>query len=284
MNLKIALQKSGRLNEDSIKLLKECGISINNGKDQLMAQSSNFPLDVLYLRNGDIPQYVRDGVADIAIIGDNTETEKQTGIINMIDLGFSKCRLCIAIPKDVEFTGLEWLQGKRIATSYPVSLQQFLDANNIKAEIHIISGSVEIAPNIGLADAICDLVSTGSTLFKNGLIEVYTILQSQAVLFANPNLSNEKKAILDKLIFRINSVMAAKSAKYIMLNAPDSSLDDICALLPGAKSPTIVPLQRKGWVSIHSVVTEKKFWDIIDKLKELNAEGILILPIEKMIP
>ena len=282
-NLKIALQKSGRLNEDSIKLLKECGISINNGKDQLMAQASNFPLEVLYLRNADIPQYVRDGVADIAVIGDNTEIEKETGIVNLLDLGFSKCRLSIAVPKSADFQDISWLQGKRIATSYPNSLRKFLAANKLEAEIHEISGSVEIAPNIGLADAICDLVSTGSTLFKNGLKEVYKMFDSQAVLFANPNLSAEKKAILDQLIFRINSVLISKSNKYILLNAPEKALDEICSLLPGMRSPTIIPLQRKGWVSVHAVVNENKFWEVIDNLRNAGAEGILIIPIEKMI-
>ncbi len=282
-NLKIALQKSGRLNEDSIKLLKECGISINNGKDQLMAQASNFPLEVLYLRNADIPQYVRDGVADIAVIGDNTEIEKETGIVNLLELGFSKCRLSIAVPKSADFQDISWLQGKRIATSYPNSLRKFLAANNLEAEIHEISGSVEIAPNIGLADAICDLVSTGSTLFKNGLKEVYRMFDSQAVLFANPNLSADKKAILDQLIFRINSVLISKSNKYILLNAPEKALDAICSLLPGMRSPTIIPLQRKGWVSVHAVVNENKFWEVIDNLRNAGAEGILIIPIEKMI-
>lgn len=282
-NLKIAVQKSGRLNEESLTLLKECGISINNGKDQLMAQASNFRLDVLYLRNTDIPQYVMDGVADIAIIGDNTEKEKKTGIVNRLDLGFSKCRLSIAIPKSEEFAGLSWLQGKRIATSYPNSLKDFLTENGIEAEIHEISGSVEIAPNIGLADAICDLVSTGSTLFKNGLKEVYKIFESQAVLVANPNLCAEKKELLDQLIFRIRAVLASKYNKYILLNAPESALDKICGLLPGMKSPTIIPLREKGWVSVHSVVNENEFWEVIDKLKHAGAEGILIVPIEKMI-
>lgn len=282
-NLKIAIQKSGRLNEESLTLLKECGISINNGKDQLMAQASNFPLEVLYLRNSDIPQYVKDGVADITIIGDNTEVEKKTGIRTVLNLGFSKCRLSIAVPKSVDFQGLSYLQGKRIATSYPASLRDFLTANNIEAEIHEISGSVEIAPNIGLADAICDIVSTGSTLFKNGLKEVYTMFESQAILAANPDLSEEKKALLDQLVFRIKAVLASKCNKYILLNAPEKSLDKICSLLPGMKSPTIIPLREKGWVSVHSVVNENAFWDVIGGLREAGAEGILIVPIEKMI-
>ena len=242
-NLKIAIQKSGRLNEESLTLLKECGISINNGKDQLMAQASNFPMEVLYLRNSDIPQYVKDGIADIAIIGDNTEKEKKTGIENVLKLGFSRCRLSIAVPKAVDFTDISYLQGKKIATSYPTSLQDFLDENHIKAEIHEISGSVEIAPNIGLADAICDLVSTGSTLFKNGLKEVYKIFESQAILVANPDLSPEKRALLDQLVFRIKAVLASKCNKYILLNAPEKSLEQICGLLPGMKSPTIIPLR-----------------------------------------
>lgn len=282
-NLKIAIQKSGRLNEDSLTLLKECGISINNGKDQLMAQASNFPLEVLYLRNSDIPQYVKDGIADIAIIGDNTEKEKKTGILNVLELGFSKCRLSIAVPKNVDFQDISWLKGKKIATSYPNSLKDFLAENNIEAEIHEISGSVEIAPNIGLADAICDLVSTGSTLFKNGLKEVYPIFNSQAILVANMKLTSEKKALLDQLIFRIKAVLASKYNKYILLNAPKASLEEICRLLPGMKSPTIMPLKEKGWVSLHSVVNENEFWEVIGKLKNAGAEGILIVPIEKMV-
>ena len=282
-NLKIAIQKSGRLNEDSLTLLKECGISINNGKDQLMAQASNFPLEVLYLRNSDIPQYVKDGIADIAIIGDNTEKEKKTGILNVLELGFSKCRLSIAVPKNVDFQDISWLKGKKIATSYPYSLKDFLAENNIEAEIHEISGSVEIAPNIGLADAICDLVSTGSTLFKNGLKEVYPIFNSQAILVANTKLTSEKKALLDQLIFRIKAVLSSKYNKYILLNAPKASLEEICRLLPGMKSPTIMPLKEKGWVSLHSVVNENEFWEVIGKLKNAGAEGILIVPIEKMV-
>lgn len=282
-NLKIAVQKSGRLNEDSLTLLKECGISINNGKEQLMAQASNFRMEVLYLRNSDIPQYVKDGVADIAIIGDNTEKEKKAGIKNLLDLGFSKCRLSIAVPKSVDFKDLSYLQGKKIATSYPNSLKDFLTENNIEAEVHEISGSVEIAPNIGLADAICDLVSSGSTLFKNGLKEVYKIFDSQAILVANPNLSEEKKELLDQLIFRIKAVLASKNNKYILLNAPEEALEQICALLPGMKSPTVMPLKEKGWVTVHSVVNENKFWEVIGRLREAGAEGILIVPIEKMI-
>lgn len=282
-NLKIAIQKSGRLNEDSLTLLKECGISINNGKDQLIAQASNFRLDVLYLRNSDIPQYVKDGIADIAIIGDNMEKEKKTGIRTELKLGFSKCRLSIAVPRSVDFSGVSWLQGKKIATSYPNSLKDFLKDNGLDAEIHEISGSVEIAPNIGLADAICDLVSTGSTLFKNGLKEVYRIFESQAILVSHPGLSAEKQELLDQLIFRIKAVLASKYNKYILLNAPEAALEEICRLLPGMKSPTVMPLQEKGWVSVHSVVNENEFWEVIGKLRNAGAEGILIIPIEKMI-
>lgn len=281
--LKIAVQKSGRLNEDSMKLLKECGISINNGADQLMAQASNFPLEVLYLRNSDIPQYVRDGVADVAIIGDNTEIEKRTGNVRVLDLGFSKCRVSLAVPKEVDYEGLAYFNGKKIATSYPNTLSDFLKRENLDAEIHEISGSVEIAPGIGLAHGIFDIVSSGSTLFKNGLKEVYKVLESQAVLLAQPGLSAEKKALMDQLVFRIKAVLEARSNKYILLNAPERSLDVICSLLPGMKSPTIIPLREKGWVSMHSVVNENKFWEVIGKLKEAGAEGILISPIEKMI-
>ena len=282
-NLKIAVQKSGRCSEDSLTLLKECGISLNVGKDQLIAQASNFQLEVLYLRNSDIPQYVRDGIADIAIIGDNTEKEKKTGIVPVLDLGFSRCRLSIAVPRAVEFKDLSYLQGKKIATSYPNTLKDFLTEHAIEAEIHEISGSVEIAPNIGLSDAICDVVSTGSTLVKNGLKEVYKIFESQAILAANPNLETEKKDILDQLVFRIKAVLASKNSKYILLNTPEKVLDEVCALLPGMKSPTIMPLRQKGWVSVHSVVQENEFWEVIGKLKAVGAEGILIIPIEKMI-
>lgn len=282
-NLKIAIQKSGRLSEESLTLLRECGIMFDTGKDQLMNQASNFPLEVLFLRNSDIPQYVRDGIADIAIIGDNTEKEKKTGILNVLELGFSKCRLSIAVPKNVDFQDVSWLDGKKIATSYPNSLRDFLADNNIEAEIHEISGSVEIAPNIGLADAICDLVSTGSTLFKNGLKEVYTIFHSQAILVANTDLADERKVLLDQLIFRIKAVLAAKYNKYILLNAPETSLQEICRLLPGMRSPTIMPLREKGWVSLHSVVNENEFWEVTGRLKNAGAEGILIIPIEKMV-
>lgn len=283
VKLKVAIQKSGRLNEDSLELLKESGISINNGKEQLMAQASNFPLEVLYLRNSDIPHYVEDGVVDVAIIGENTIIEKRANVLKLLDLGFSGCRVSIAIPKSEEFTGLEWLQGKKIATSYPNTLNDFLQQNNIRAEAHVITGSVEIAPGIGLADAICDIVSSGSTLFKNGLTEVYTLFKSTAVLVANPNLDEEKRTLLEQLMFRIKAVLAAKCNKYILLNAPEDKLEEICRVLPGVKSPTVMPLRMKGWYSLHSVVNENRFWESIGALRAAGAEGILVVPIEKMI-
>ncbi len=281
--LKIAVQKSGRLLDESLKLLKECGISIDNGKDQLKARARNFPVDILYLRNSDIPQYVQDGVADIGIIGQNTIVEKQKAIKEVLPLGFSTCRLSIALPKDSEFSGPQDLNGKRIATSYPNSLQQYLDKHQVSAEIHEISGSVEIAPNIGLADAICDLVSSGSTLFKNGLEEKDIILKSEAAIAASEKLSAEAQAILDKLIFRIKSVLAARNNKYLLMNAPNDSVEMIIKVLPGMKSPTVMPLAAAGWSSIHTVIAEDRFWEIIDQLKNAGAQGILVVPIEKMI-
>jgi len=281
--LKIAVQKSGRLKEDSLKILKECGISIDNGKDQLKASAFNFPLEVLYLRNSDIPQYVEDGVADIAIVGENVVIEKEKELDVLQKLGFSKCRLAMAVPKDVDYSGLEYFNGKKLATSYPNSLRQFLDANKLDCEIHEISGSVEIAPNIGLADGICDLVSSGSTLFKNGLTEVEEILVSEACLVANKNISNLKSAILDRLLFRMKSVLAAKNNKYILLNVPNDKIEDIIKVLPGMNSPTVMPLAKEGWSSLHSVITENDFWGVIDQLKLTGAEGILIIPIQKMV-
>jgi len=281
--LKIAVQKSGRLLDESLKLLKECGISIDNGKDQLKAQARNFPIDILYLRNSDIPQYVQDGVADIGIIGQNTLIEKQKAVREVLPLGFSTCRLSIAVPKDTPYTGPQDLQNKRIATSYPNSLKQFLDKHGITADIHEISGSVEIAPNIGLADAICDLVSSGSTLFKNGLEEKDIILKSVAAIVANRNLSTENQAILDKLLFRIKSVLAARNNKYLLMNAPDEAIEQIIKILPGMKSPTVMPLAESGWSSIHTVIAEDRFWEIIDQIKQAGAQGILVVPIEKMI-
>ncbi len=281
--LKIAIQKKGRLNEESIDLLKQCGVKFNNGRDQLKVNSHTFPAELLFLRNSDIPNYIKDGVADIAILGENTVIEKGGGLDIVEKLGFSKCKLSLAVPKDVEYPGVEFFEGKKIATSYPVTLQQYLDEKGINAEIHVISGSVEIAPNIGLADGICDLVSSGSTLFKNGLKECDEILFSEACLVATPGLSGEKKALLDKLMFRINAVQAAKKNKYVLLNAPNDKLDEIIAVLPGMKSPTVLPLAQEGWSSVHSVIKEGDFWNSIDKLKELGAEGLLIVPIEKMV-
>ena len=281
--LKIAVQKSGRLLDDSLKLLKECGISIDNGRNQLKASARNFPIDVLYLRNGDIPQYVQDGVADIGIIGQNTVIEKEKNIKEALALGFSKCRLSIATPRQTDYSGPQWLEGKRIATSYPNSLRQYLTEHNVTAEIHEISGSVEIAPNIGLADAICDLVSTGSTLFKNNLVEQEVILRSEAAIVQNEDLAPELQQILDKLVFRIQSVLTARKNKYLLMNARDEAVQDIINVLPGMKSPTVMPLAQTGWSSIHTVISEDRFWDIIDSLKDKGAEGILIIPIQKMI-
>ncbi len=280
--LKIAVQKSGRLLDDSLKLLKECGISINNGKNQLKVTANNFPIEVYYLRNSDIPEYVQDGVADIGIIGENTMLESGKQLEKVIQLGFSKCRLSIAVPKEIQYTN-DYLQGKRIATSYPNTLKKYLSDNGIQADVHYISGSVEIAPNIGLADAICDLVSTGSTLFQNGLVEQAVILKSQACIVATAQLDEEVQAILERLIFRVKSVLTAKSNKYILLNAPNESLEEIVKILPGMKSPTVLPLAVEGWSSVHTVVKEETFWDIIDELKAFGAEGILVVPIEKMI-
>ena len=281
--LRIAIQKSGRLNEDSMKILKESGIEISNSLNQLKAEASNFPLEVFFLRDDDIPQYVEDGIADIGIVGENVLLEKNKDIKIVDRLGFSKCRLSIAIPKSGKYKSVQDLQGKRIATSYPVIVSKFLKKNKVNAEIHEISGSVEIAPGIGLADSIVDLVSSGSTLFTNGLKEVEVILKSEAVLVSNKKLGKEQQNILDKLIFRINTVKKAKNNKYILLNAPNKNLEAICKILPGMKSPTIIPLMDKGWSSVHSVVNENQFWDIIDKLKALDAQGILVVPIEKMI-
>ena len=281
--LKIAVQKKGRLNDESIELLKKCGVKFNNGKDQLKVASHNFPAELLFLRNSDIPNYVKDGVADIAILGENTVIEKGQKLDIVERLGFSKCKLSLAVPKDTEYPGVQFFEGKKIATSYPVTLQQYLDKHNINAEIHMISGSVEIAPNIGLADGICDLVSSGSTLFKNGLKECEEIIQSEACLVATPGLSGEKKEILDKLMFRINAVHTAKRNKYVLLNAPNDKLDAIIKALPGMKSPTVLPLAKEGWSSVHSVINEGDFWNAIDNLKDNGAEGILIVPIEKMV-
>jgi len=281
--LRIAVQKSGRLNEDSMRILKDIGISIDNGKDQLKASARNFPVEVFYLRNGDIPQYLKDGVVDAAIIGENVLIEKGNDITVVEKLGFSTCRVCIAVPKSTEYSSINDLEGKRIATSYPNTVKMYLDENGVKANLHIINGSVEIAPNIGLADAICDIVSSGSTLFKNNLKEVDTILKSEAVLAVSPVLSDEKQAILDKIQFRIQSVLKGRQSKYILLNAPNNKIQDIINVLPGMKSPTVLPLAQEGWSSVHSVISKNEFWDVIDELKINGAQGILVCPIEKMV-
>ncbi|MBS1639208.1 MAG: ATP phosphoribosyltransferase [Bacteroidetes bacterium] len=283
MKLKLAIQKSGRLSDDSIKLLKDCGIDLHNVKDRLKTDADNFPLEIFFLRDDDIPQYVEDGVADIGFVGENVVYEKNKKIEVVEKLGFGKCRLSIGISRNENYTNASYLNNKKIATSYPVIVEKFLKENNITAEIHEISGSVEIAPGIGLANAICDLVSSGSTLFMNGLKEVETILQSQAVLVKNKNLDTSKQQLLNKLLFRIQSVKKAKNNKYILLNAPNNKLKEIIALLPGMKSPTVLPLATEGWSSVHSVLNENEFWDIIEQLKAQGAEGILVVPIEKMI-
>jgi len=281
--LKIAVQKSGRLYENSLQLLKECGIEINNGNRQLKAVAFNFPMEVYFLRDDDIPQYVFDGVADVGFVGENVVYEKNKDIEVVNKLSFGRCRLSIAVPKNMNYKSVADLQNLKIATSYTTLLQNFLDANKVNAEIHEISGSVEIAPGIGLADAICDLVSSGSTLFTNGLKEVEVVLKSEAVLVANKNLSTENKDLLANLLMRIDAVKTAKNNKYILLNAPNSQLKNIASVLPGMKSPTIVPLAESGWSSVQSVVNESDFWEIIEKLKSFGAEGILVVPIEKMI-
>ncbi len=281
--IKIAIQKSGRLYDHSLQLLKECGIELNNGNRQLKAFALDFPLEAYFLRDDDIPQYVFDNVADIGIVGENVLFEKNKDIDIIAKLAFGRCRLSVAVPRNTTYTGIKDLEGLKIATSYNVLLQEFLNKNNIQAEIHEISGSVEIAPGIGLADAICDLVSSGSTLVTNGLKEVEVILQSEAVLVAHKTLPDEKRKILENLLLRMNAVKAAKNNKYIMMNAPNDQLENICSVLPGMKSPTIVPLAESGWSSVQSVVNENDFWQVIQKLKSFKAEGILIVPIEKMI-
>ncbi|MAH60179.1 MAG: ATP phosphoribosyltransferase [Flavobacteriaceae bacterium] len=281
--LHIAVQKSGRLHDESLKLLNDCGISIDNGKDQLKAVARNFPLEIFYLRNGDIPQYIRDGVVDIAIIGENLLIEKGKEITIKEKLGFSKCRVSIAIPKDDAYKGIESLTGKKIATSYPNTVEGFLAEKGIDAELHIINGSVEIAPNIGLSDAICDIVSSGSTLFKNNLKEVEVLFKSEAVLAASSILDAEKTDILEKLQFRIQSVLKGRQSKYILMNVPNDSIDKISSILPVLKSPTVLPLAEPGWSSLHSVVNEGTFWEVIDELKAAGAQDILICPVEKMV-
>ena len=281
--LTIAIQKSGRLLDDSLQLLRDCGLKIETSNGALKSEVSNFPLEILFLRNSDIPQYIIDGVVDLAIVGENLLIEKGGDIDSLLPLGFSKCKVSLAVPKSSEILSVKDFEGKKIATSYPVTLQKYLDESNVKAEIHTISGSVEIAPNIGLADGICDIVSSGNTLFMNGLKELGVILRSQAVLVSNSNLSRDKKGILDKLVFRIKAVLASKNSKYILLNAPNDRLKEITEILPGMRSPTILPLAVSGWSSVHSVIGEEQFWDTIDALKEAGAEGILVVPIEKMV-
>ncbi|MCH1538376.1 MAG: ATP phosphoribosyltransferase [Flavobacteriaceae bacterium] len=281
--IRIAIQKSGRLNTDSLALLKSCGITVDNGKDQLKAKARNFPLEVFFLRNGDIPQYLRDGVVDLAIVGSNLLVEKGTDLEVIEFLGFSKCKVSIAIPKENSFSGVSDLAGKKIATSYPNTVNQFLKEKGIEADIHVISGSVEIAPNIGLADAICDIVSSGSTLFKNNLKEVIEILTSEAVLVQAPNLNEEQILLIEKIQFRIQAVLRAKQSRYILLNVPNEQIDSVSKILPVLKSPTVLPLAQEGWSSIHSVINSGDFWEVIDQLKVAGAEDILVCPIEKMV-
>lgn len=283
MVLKIAIQKSGRLNEDSLKLLKECGIDIANGVNKLKAEASNFPIEIYFLRDDDIPQYVEDAVADIGFVGENVVYEKNKKVQVVEQLGFGKCRLSVAVSRNEEYDNISYLHGKRIATTYPVIVKKFMRERGVDAEIHEISGSVEIAPGIGLAHAICDLVSSGSTLLVNGLKEVETIMSSQAVLIKSVEFNEEKQRLLDKLLFRIKAVKKAKNNKYVLLNAPNHNLDKIIKLLPGMKSPSVLPLAESGWSSVHSVLNENDFWEIIEKLKEAGAQGILVVPIEKMI-
>jgi ATP phosphoribosyltransferase len=281
--LKIAIQKKGRLNESSLKLLKDSGINVQNVKDQLKVTVDNFPIEILYLRNSDIPQYLEDGTIDVAIVGENLliETQKQVEIVQK--LGFSKCKVSLAVPKEVTDDSLAYFNGKKIATSYPVTLQNYLDKNNINAEIQVISGSVEIAPNIGLGDGICDIVSSGNTLFKNGLRETQVILRSEAVLVKSLKLDAEQEEILSKLVFRMNAVLRAKNSKYVLLNVPNDKIEAVTNILPVLKSPTILPLAEKGWSSLHSVIDENEFWKVIDELKDAGAEDILIVPINKMV-
>lgn len=281
--LKIAIQKSGRLYEESLQLLKDCGIFVNNGKDQLKVSVDNFPMEIMYLRNSDIPQYLEDGVVDVAIVGENLLVEKEKKIQIVEKLGFSKCRVSIAVPKEIETDDLAYFQGRKIATSYPNTLKKFLEQKGITSDIHVISGSVEIAPNIGLADGICDIVSSGSTLFKNGLRETVTLLKSEAVLAQTPQLSSEKTVILDKFLFRIKAVLKAKNSKYILMNVPNDMIQKVADVLPVLKSPTVIPLAEEGWSSIHSVIDEERFWEVIDELKENGAQDILIIPIDKMV-
>lgn len=281
--IRIAVQKSGRLSDDSLSLIKECGIKFYNGTGKLKSTSTNFPIEFLFLRDDDIPGYVSDGVADLGIVGENELVEKNKEVTVVKKLGFSKCRLSLAIPKSEQYSGISYFEGKSIATSYPKILGDYLHAKGISADIHEISGSVEIAPSIGLAEGICDIVSSGSTLMMNGLQEVEEIFRSEAVLIADPKISTAKQTIVDKLLFRINAVQKGKSNKYVLLNAPNSSLEKIVSLIPGMRSPTILPLAQPGWSSVHSVIAEDQFWENIEELRAAGAEGILVVPIEKMV-
>jgi ATP phosphoribosyltransferase len=281
--LKIAIQKSGRLHDESIQILKDCGISVYNGNDQLKVTASNFPLEVYYLRNSDIPQYLIDGVVDIAIVGDNLLVEKGQNIQIAEKLGFSKCKVSVAVPKNFNYNSIQDLNGLRVATSYPKTVVDYFSSKGISVDIHQISGSVEIAPNIGLSDAIVDIVSSGSTLFKNGLKEVEVILKSEAVLAVSPQISEEAKQVVSKLQFRIQAVLRSRKSKYILMNVPNDKIAEISKILPVLKSPTVMPLAEEGWSSVHSVIDEDKFWEVIDQLKEAGAEGILVCPIEKMV-
>jgi len=281
--LKIAIQKSGRLHDESIQILKDCGISVYNGNDQLKVTASNFPLEVYYLRNSDIPQYLIDGVVDIAIVGDNLLVEKGQNIQIAEKLGFSKCKVSVAVPKNFNYNSIQDLNGLRVATSYPKTVVDYFSSKGISVDIHQISGSVEIAPNIGLSDAIVDIVSSGSTLFKNGLKEVEVILKSEAVLAVSPQISEEAKQVVSKLQFRIQAVLRSRKSKYILMNVPNNKIVEISKILPVLKSPTVMPLAEEGWSSVHSVIDEDKFWEVIDQLKEAGAEGILVCPIEKMV-
>ncbi len=281
--LRIAVQSKGRLYEDTMALLAEADIKVSSSKRTLLVQSSNFPVEVLYLRDDDIPQSVAGGVADLGIVGENEFVEREEDAVVVRRLGFSKCRLSLAIPKVVDYSGLSWFEGKKIATSYPNILRKFMKENGVEADIHVITGSVEIAPGIGLADGIFDIVSSGSTLVSNNLQEVAVVMKSEALLIANRNMDDAKKAILDELLFRIEAVKSAEDKKYVLMNVPSDKVKDVVSVLPGAKSPTVMPLAQEGWSSVHTVIDESRFWEIISKLKELGAQGILVVPVEKMI-
>ncbi len=282
-NLSIGIQKSGRLSERSLELLKESGIVLTNGSRKLLSPSANFPMEAVFLRDDDIPRYVFDGVTDVGIVGENVVREKDLGLDIVEELGFARCRMSIAIPRGEKYGGPGQLQGKKIATSYPNVLSSWLEQNKIEAEIHVISGSVEIAPGIGLADAIFDVVSTGSTLVSNGLKEAEVVMKSEAVVVARKGMSSRKQQILERFLFRVRAVRKSRDNKYILLNAPNDRLDEIVKVIPGMKSPTVMPLAEKGWSSVHSVLNENEFWEVIDRLRELGAQGILVIPIEKMI-